>query len=94
MVKLGATCCEREGPTADSISFLLCSIKDLGFRRIILKCDSEPSTKSLQDAVIEACAGVEVVPPAPFEGDHMGQWSFGGGCARSETTVQNTSEFS
>ena len=43
-------------------------IKDLVFRRIILKCDDEPSTKALQDAVIHACKEVEVIP---FEGDHM-----------------------
>ena len=34
----GATCCERKGPTAHSISFLVSFIKDLGFRRIILSC--------------------------------------------------------
>ena len=34
----GATCCELKGPTAYSISFLLGFTKDLGFRRIILKC--------------------------------------------------------
>ena len=32
-----ATCCERQGPTAYSISFLAGFIKDLDFRRIILK---------------------------------------------------------
>ena len=37
----------------------------MGFRRIILECDNEPSTKALQDAVIHACVGVEVIP------DHM-----------------------
>ena len=52
----GATCCcERKGPTAYSISFLVGFIKDPGYRRIILKCDNEPSTKALQDAVIHAC---------------------------------------
>ena len=35
----GATCCEREGPTAYSISFIVGFIKDLGSRRIIWKCD-------------------------------------------------------
>ena len=58
----GATCCERKGPTAYSISFLVGFIRDLGFRRIILTCDNEPSTKALQDAVIHACVGVEVLP--------------------------------
>ena len=45
----GATCCERKG------SFLIGFIKELGFCRIILKCDNEPSTKALRDAVIQAC---------------------------------------
>ena len=45
--------------------------KDLGFRRITLKCDNEPSTKALQDAVIHARVGVEVIPQGPPEGDHM-----------------------
>ena len=67
----GATCCERKGPTAYSISLLVGFIKDLGFRRIILKCDNEPSTKALQDAVIHACVGVEVIPQGPPKGDHM-----------------------
>ena len=52
-------CCERKGPTAYSISFLIVYIKDIGFRRIFLKCDNEPSTKAVQDAVIHACVGVE-----------------------------------
>ena len=65
----GATCCERKGPTAYSISFLVGFIKDLGFR--FLKCDNEPSTKALQDAVIHARVGVEVIPQGPPEGDHM-----------------------
>ena len=58
----GATCCEQKGPTAYSISFLVGFIKDHGFRRIILTCDDEPSTKTLQDAVIHACVEVEVIP--------------------------------
>ena len=57
----GATCCERKGPTAYVISFLAGFIQDLGFRRILLKCDNEPCTKSLQDAVIQACAGVRLI---------------------------------
>ena len=65
--QMGVTCCERKGPTAYSISLLVGFIKDLGFRRIILKCDKEPSTKSHQNAVIQACAGVEVIPQGPPE---------------------------
>ena len=36
-----------------------------------MKCDNESSTKALQDAVIHACVGVEVIPQGPPEGDHM-----------------------
>ena len=67
----GATCCERQGPTGYVISCLDGIIKDLGVRRIILKCDNEPSTKALQDVVIHACVGVKVIPGGPLEGDHM-----------------------
>ena len=36
-----------------------------------MKCVSEPSTKALQDAVIHASVGAEVIPQGPPEGDHM-----------------------
>ena len=36
-----------------------------------MKCDNELSTKALQDAVIHACVGAEVIPQGPPEGDHM-----------------------
>ena len=75
----GATCCEQKGPTAYSISFLVGFTKDRGFRRIVLICDNEKRTKALQDAVIHACVGVEVIP--------QGQRSCGNGCERGETTV-------
>ena len=67
----GATFCERKGPTAYSIFILVGFIKDPGFRRIILKYDNEPSTKSLRDAATQACVKVEVIPQGPLEGDHM-----------------------
>ena len=59
-------------------------IKDLGFRRILLKFDSETSTKEFLDSVIHACVGVEVIPQGPLEGAHMAS---GRGGKRSETTV-------
>ena len=43
----------------------------MGFRRNILKCDNESGTKALQDALIQACVEVEVIPQGPPEGDHM-----------------------
>ena len=57
----GATCCERKGPAAYSISFLVGFIKDLGFRGVILKCGKEPSTRALQGAGVQACVGVEAI---------------------------------
>ena len=50
-----ATFCERKGPTAYSISFLVGFIEDLGFLRIILQCCNDSSTKSHLDAAIHAC---------------------------------------
>ena len=52
----GPTCCERDGPTAHSITFLGSFIKYFGFHRTVSKCDNE------QDAVIQAFVEVEVVP--------------------------------
>ena len=83
----GATCCERKGPTAYSITFLVGFIKDLGFRRIIVKCDNEPITNALQGAVIHACAGVEVIPQGPPEGGRMANGRVEMAFERSETTV-------
>ena len=68
MVKRERHCCGRKGPTAYSISFLVGFIKDLGFRRIIVKCVDESSTKALQNDVFHACVGVEVIPQGPLEG--------------------------
>ena len=61
----GATCCERKGPTAYSI-FISCRFHQRSwFSQIHFEGDNEPSTKSLQDAVIQAHVGVEVIPPLP-----------------------------
>ena len=70
MVKLERHVVRRKDPAACSISFLVGFIKDVCFCRLILKCDNEPSTIALQDAVIHACVGVEVIPQGPPEGDH------------------------
>ena len=69
-------------------------IRDLGFRRIILKCNHESSTKSLQAAVTQACAGVEVIPPGPLEGDHMASGRVENIFTRNEMTIQNTLDLS
>ena len=56
-----------KAPQHTPFHFWLVSSKILGFRRIISKCHDEPSTKALQDAVIHACVGVEVIPQGPPE---------------------------
>ena len=56
----GATGCERKGPTAYFIPFLVDFIKDLDFRRIILKCEKEPSMKAFQEAMVHSCVEVSV----------------------------------
>ena len=75
MVKRERHVANENAPSACSISFLVGFIKDLGFRSIFLKCDNKPSTKSPQDAVIQACAGVEMIPQGVPEGDHMDRGS-------------------
>ena len=71
MVKRERRVANGKVPQHTSISFLVRFIKDFGFRRIMLKCENEPSTKALQDAVIHACVGVGVILQGPLEGDHM-----------------------
>ena len=70
-------------------------MKDLWvFAESFLKCDNEPNTKALQGAVIHACVGVGVIPQGPREGDHMANGPVEVGCERSETTMQNSQNFS
>ena len=71
MVKRERRVVDGKFPQHTPFHFLLVSSKILGFRRIIVICDNEPSTKALQDTVIHACVGVEVIPQGPPEGDHM-----------------------
>ena len=61
----------EKDPQHAPFHFFVGFIKDLGLRRIILRCDNELSTKALQDAVIHACVGLEVIPQEAPEGDHM-----------------------
>ena len=56
----GATGCQRKGPTAHFIPLLVDFIKDLDFRRIILKCENELSMKIFQEAMIHSCVEVAV----------------------------------
>ena len=63
----GATCCERKVPQHTPVHFLWCSSKILIFAEPFSKFDNEPSTtRHLQDAVIQACADVEVIPQGPM----------------------------
>ena len=71
MVKLERHVVNGIVPQHTPYHFLCVSSKIFVLRRFILKCDHEPSAKSIQDAVIQACVGVEVIPQVPFAGDHM-----------------------
>ena len=68
--------------------------KILVFRRTILKCDNELSPKSIQDAVIQASAGVEVIPQGPPEGDHMANGRVEMAVGEGETTMRDTPDLS
>ena len=71
MVKRERRVVNGKVPQHTPFHFLSVSSKILVFAESFSKCDSEPSTKALQDAVIHACVGVEVIPQGPPEGDHM-----------------------
>ena len=81
---------KRERHVVNSISFLVGFIKDLGFRRIILKCGNEPSTEALRGAVIHACVGVEVIPQGTLR---VITWPRVVEMAVRETTMQNSQNF-
>ena len=90
----GASCCERKGPTAYFISFLVGFIKDLGLRKIFSKSDNEPNTNSLHDAVIQDIACVEVIPEGLPEGDHVANGRVEMAVREVKKKVQNTSDLS
>ena len=68
---MAASCVDRKGPTACAVQFLVGVLRDIGHRRIELKCDNESSTVSLRSAVIDACRDIEVLPKGPPVGDHQ-----------------------
>eukprot|EP00959_Pyramimonas_sp_CCMP1952_P170554 3564075-Pyramimonas_sp.AAC.1 len=65
-----ATCVEAKGVNAYAVAFMVGFVRDLGYRRLILKCDNEAPTMALQKKVEESVVGVEIVPQGPPEGDH------------------------
>ena len=69
--QIGATSCGRKGPTANSVSFPVGFIDDFFFAESFGKWDNEQRTKSHQDTVTQACAGVVLVPQGPPKGDLM-----------------------
>ena len=71
MVKRDRWVVNGKVPQYTPLHFLLVLSKISFFRRINLKRDNDASTTALQDAVIHACVGVEVIPQGPTEGDHM-----------------------
>ena len=64
-----------------SVAFMVGMIRDLGFRRLSLKCDNEPATLSLRAAVKDQLRDVEIMDAGPPEGDHAAN-------TRAETAVR------
>ena len=65
----GATCCERKGSTAYSISFLVAFIKDPGFHRVNHSemCLMNQARNHCKEAVIHACGEEDFF----FHWDHL-----------------------
>ena len=66
-----ATTVPSKGPGDYAVAFLVGYLRDLGFRRVVLKCDNEPSTVSLRNEVRKAARDVEIVDQGPPVGDHQ-----------------------
>ena len=67
---LGATVVDRKGASDFASSFLTAFIKILGFKRILLRSDTERSLLSLIERVMINLMGVELVHMTSPEGDH------------------------
>ena len=65
---MGAT---RKGASDYAISFLTAFIKSLGFKRILVRSDSERSLLSLIERVMNILTGVELVQMTSPPGDHQ-----------------------
>ena len=83
-----SVCGQRVGPAVFSISFLVRYMEGHGFQRHIFKRVNEPSTKSCESAMIQAC-WCGCGSAGATRGWSHGQWSCGDGCTRGETTMQN-----
>ena len=68
---LGATVFDRKGASDYASSFLNAIIKSLGFKRILVRSDSERSLLSLVARVTCNLTGVELVLMTSPEGDHQ-----------------------
>ena len=64
------------------------------FAEIILKCDRETWTKLLQDAVIQAYVGVEVMSQEPPERHYMANGGVEMAVREVKKTMQNSPNFS
>ena len=67
---VGATVVDRKGASDYASSFLTAFIKSLGFRRILVRYDTERSLLSLIERVTCNLTGVELVLMTSPEGDH------------------------
>ena len=67
---LGATVVDRKGASDFASSFRTALIKSLGFKRILVRSDTERSLLSLIERVMSNLTGVELVLMTSPEGDH------------------------
>ena len=67
---LAATVVDKKGKTDYATSFLKAFILSLGWKRLLLRSDNEPSLLSLLSRVAANLPGVELVPMTSPEGDH------------------------
>ena len=78
-----SSCVQAKGVNTYSVALMVGMIRDLGFRRILLKCDNEPATLALRAAVKDQLRDVEILDVGPPEGDHAAN-------TRAETAVRET----
>ena len=65
-----ATVVDAKGATEFAVGFYISVLKELGYRRVLVKNDNEPAILALRNAVVKQMPEVEFIPRDPPTGDH------------------------
>ena len=67
---VAASCVPNKGGSPYAVKYLSGVLRDLGYRKLVLKSDNEPSILLLKDQVKENCKEIEIIYQEVPVGDH------------------------